>query len=682
MAGNVFRRRTPVEPGPRKGRMLIVSILMALMFFGLIARSWWLQVERNDHYIQRSAGQHKTTITLRASRGPIRDRNGRELALTAMVPSVYAVPRTVADAAAAAAQLAPIIKVDQAVLVRRLSNGRAFTWLARQVEPEVAARVEALAIEGVALRQEPRRFYPNRSLAGSLLGFAGIDGRGLEGIERDFDRYLQGREYTLEALRNAAGKRAMPGGALPPERLTGYGLTLTIDARIQQVAEEALINQVREMEAKSGVVVVMDPHSGDVLALAQTPAFDPNLFREAKAGDWRNRAITDTLEPGSTIKPILISAAIDMKKTRADSVWNGHKGRFRVGRKTITDTHASDELTTLEIIKFSSNVGATQVAQRIGKEAYYRYLRAFGFGEPTGLGLRGEQIGNLRSSKKWGQIHLATFSYGYGFSVTPLQMARAYSVIANGGHLVRPRIVREVVDARGKVIESFPPRRLRRTISARAAKAVTRGLVMVTDDGGTGKRARVPGYLVAGKTGTAYKVDPLVRGYNKNKIRTSFAGFLPADDPRLVIYVAIDEPQNDKRYGGVVAAPVFAAIGREALPYLGVEANQPFKASDTLVEDEDERFVGLEPQSRPWWFQEAVLTGAPSYLVAPDFTGRPLSDVVHKAGEMKLKLSVRGAGLVVSQRPQAGALLPPDAALSVVLERPGTRSSDAPEVVQ
>ena len=672
MGRNVFRRRTPIEPGPRKGRMLILSVFLALAFVGLIIRAWHLQVRSHDHWVERSAGQHETTITFRASRGAIHDRNGRELALTAMVPSVWTDPRAVKNPAAAAAALAPLLGMDVATLQSRLARStKEFVWLKRQISPAIATQVTALKLDGIALKQEPRRFYPNRGLAGPLIGFAGIDGIGLEGIERDYDRYLRGKEYTLEGLRDASGRKAMPGGSVPAEHLSGYNVQLTIDARIQQLAESALFEQVKAMRAAGGVVVVMDPKTGDVLAMAQTPVFDPNLFRRAEPAHWRNRLLTDVLEPGSTMKPLLIAAALDLGKVRANQVWDGMHGRIRVGRKWITDVHGVKEMTTLEIIQRSSNVGAVQVAQRIGKQHFHSYLRAYGLGEPTGIGLRGEQGGTLHDYKRWGQIHLATHAYGYNLSVTPLQMVRAISTIANGGNLMRPRLVKKVTDARGKTVEAFPVRVVRRVLQERAANQAKRGMVMVTQKGGTGRRARIPGFVVAGKTGTANKVDPLVGGYSKTKVTSSFEGFVPAQDPRLAMYIVIDEPK-EARYGGVVAAPIFASIAREALPYLGVEATEPYIAEDFEHEDWADPAEGLDPQARPWWFEEAVLAGAPAHMVVPDLRGAALSEVVDTAAELKMNLAIEGAGLVISQRPKAGALLPPDATIAVTMALPGT----------
>ncbi len=670
---NRFFNRAPVEPGPRKVRMVIVAVLFASALVGLMVRAWYLQVHRHADFVRRSARQHETTIELRASRGAIYDRNGHPLALSAMVPSVFAVPRKIADPAGTSEALAAALHLgdrERLRLAKRLSNGRAFAWVKRQAKPSEAEAVRALELDGVGFQNEPRRFYPAREVAGAVLGFAGIDGVGLEGVERDYDRYLRGRAYVLDGLRDAAGRKAMPGGAVPTDHLTGYSLLLTLDHHIQQITEAVLREQVAEMRARQGVAVVLDPRTGDILAMAQTPDFDPNRFNEEPSSKWRLRCITDVLEPGSTVKPLLIAAAFDAKRARPDSVWDGHKGRMKVGRKWITDVHGEERLTTLEIVQKSSNVGAVQVAQRLGKELWHRYLRAFGFGQHSGIGLRGEQVGALRSAKRWGQIHLATFAYGYGFSVTPLQMARAISALANGGVLMRPRLVREVRDATGDIVEHVPPREQHRVVSARAARDATRAMEMVTGEDGTGKRARVPGYRVAGKTGTANMIGP--GGYSKEKVRSSFVGFVPAQDPRLVIYVAIEEPK-EARYGGLVAAPVFAAIAKKALPYLGVEATEPLTVDDEVEEDDWESAAdGLDPQARAWWFEEAVLTGAPSHLVIPDLRDQPLSVVVSKAAGMQLDLVVEGAGLVRSQRPQPGALLPRDGTLRVRLELPGT----------
>ena len=674
MSRNSFRRHGPTSPGPNRNRLILIAVVMAAAFMGIMLNAWNLQVKRHAHFVGKWA-QHKTSITLTSPRGAIYDNRDRALALSANVPSVYAQPRVVDDAESLAKSLAPILGVSVKTLHKRLASKRAFVWLKRHVSPSVAKAVEALGNKALGLRPEPRRFYPNRALAGSVLGFAGIDGRGLEGVERDFDRHLKGHRYVVPGLRDAVGRRALDAGGLPPDRFAGNTLKLTIDARIQEVAERALNLQVDAMDARGGVVVVMDPQSGDTLALAQTPNFDPNLFKAAKPDHWRLRSITDVLEPGSTIKPLLIAAALDQGLIRPNTAFNGYKGRLKVGRKTVTDVHGEERLNTLEIIQKSSNVGAVQVGQRLGKERWYQYLRAFGFGEPTGIGLRGEQGGRLSQPKRWGQIELATLSYGYGLSVTPLQMARATAVIANGGLLVQPRLVSAVTTPAGKVLEDFEPAAPRRVISAQAARQAAEGMYLVTQEGGTGKNARVAGYQVAGKTGTAYKVDRKLGGYSE-EVRASFTGFVPLNNPALAIYVVVDEPQ-EAQYGGVVAAPIFATIAREILPYLGIAPTEPIDESDPEsrygadAEADQWAAEGIDPQARPWWAEQAVLSGSPTHLSVPDFKGLPLGAVLGRSAELGLEIEVKGAGLVVDQNPQPGALIAPEGRMSVGFALPG-----------
>ncbi|MEE2787948.1 MAG: penicillin-binding protein [Myxococcota bacterium] len=678
MNRNFFRRKAPRERGAGRTRMLVVAVAMALGFIGVLSRAWYLQVERNDLYLKRSKGQHQTTVQVTARRGDIYDRTGRELALSALVPSLYAIPRMVENPTALGSKLAAILKVPAKKIISRLARKNEFIWLKRHVTTQEAKAIANLSNPAVKLRSEPRRFYPNRALAGAVLGFAGIDGHGLEGVERDFDHYLRGKTYSIDALRDARGRYAAKGGALPVDDLAGYSINLSIDARIQQVAERALAAQIEAMDAEAAVAVVMDVRTGDLLAIAQTPAFDPNLFRHARPKDWRNRAITDVLEPGSTIKPFLIAAALDAGKIKKDSIWDGMGGRIRVGAKTITDVHGVEQMTTLEIVQKSSNVGAVQVGQRVGKEVWHRYLRAFGFGADTELGLRGEQIGVLRSWKKWGQIHLATFSYGYGLSVTPIQMVRGMAALANGGLLMKPRLITKVTGPTGVVIEEFPPQVLRRVLSEEASAATREALHMVTLEGGTGRRARVPGYRVAGKTGTAHKVDPKIRGYSKDKVWASFAGFAPLDDPRIAVYVIVDEPKK-AHYGGVVAAPIFAEIVRYALPHLGVEASESTDAYLAHKNGQDtEAFarLALDPQARPWWYERAILTGAKQHLSVPDLSGMSLGEAVAFTQKLGVRLRVDGAGIITAQRPQPGSLVGRDSVLFATLELPG----DAPRV--
>ena len=685
---NIRRPRTPVEPGPRKGRIAVMCVVLACGIVAILGRAFYLQVTRHDDFMKRSESQHRTQLKLQASRGDILDRNGEPFAISAPVDSVYAVPHEVQDVAGTTALLVTALGVEPATISNRLEKKNDFAWIKRQITPSESAVLKGRKLPGIYLTDEPRRFYPNRSIAGALIGFAGVDGSGLEGIERDYDQYLHGKEYVLETMRDARGHQLMTGGYLPQAQLSGLSVVTTIDVRIQQIAEEALTRQVEEMGAKSGFVVIMEPHSGDILAMAQTPRFDPNLFQDAKADEWRNKPITDSLEPGSTIKPFLVAAALDSGKVTPDNIFDGHGGKWQFGNKLIRDVHAVGSMTTYEVVQHSSNIGAVQVGQRLGKELYSAYLNAYGFGEPTGVGLAGEAGGMLHPVSKWGQIHLATMSYGYGLSVTPLQMARAMSCLANGGHLMRPRIVKEVRDARGKVVESFPVREIRRVISDKAASQIGVALYMVTQKGGTGGRANIPGFRVAGKTGTAHKVDAVAGGYSKAKVRSSFLGYVPADDPKLVMYILVDEPQK-AQYGGVVAAPIFSAIGAEVLPYLGVPATEPIVAgadngtgAEVVEEEIEDAAEPVAAKAQAWWLDAKDTTGR--RISMPDLRGVPLADVLSQAAALKVEVEIEGAGVVVSQRPAPGVVVKPEDTIAVVLALPGetahARNDSAPTV--
>jgi cell division protein FtsI (penicillin-binding protein 3) len=677
---NLRRPKTPAEPGPRKGRILVMCVFLGMGIVAILGRAFYLQIDRHEDFMKRSEGQHRTQLKLQASRGDILDRNSQPFAISAPVASVYAVPHEVTDIAGTVATLVEILGVEPARMAARLEKKNDFAWIARQIGPAETKLMQGRKLPGIYLTDEPRRFYPNRTIGGAIVGFAGVDGNGLEGIERDYDRYLHGKEYVLDTMRDARGRQLLTGGYLPQEQLSGLNVILTIDMRIQQVAEQAVARQVEEMGAKSGFVVVMEPNTGDILAMAQTPSFDPNLFHEAQADEWRNKPITDSLEPGSTIKPFLVAAALDAGKVTPDSVFDGHGGKWQFGKKLIRDVHGLGSMNTFQVVQFSSNIGAVQVGQRLGKDLYGAYLTAYGFGEPTGVGLSGETGGILRSPTKWGQIHLATMSYGYGLSVTPLQMCRGMAALANGGHLMRPRIVKEIRDARGNLVESFPVRELRRVISDKASSQIREALYMVTLKGGTGGRAVIPGYRVGGKTGTAHKVDAVAGGYAKNKVRSSFVGFVPVEDPKLVMYILVDEPTK-AQYGGVVAAPIFKSIGEEILPYLGVRATEPIvagagadsgTAADVAEAEIEDAFEPVEARTQAWWMEAKDPTG--KRVTMPDLRGAPLADVLTQVAALGVEIDIEGAGVVVSQRPAPGVVVKPDDIVSVALNLPGDSS--------
>ncbi|MFN3201768.1 MAG: penicillin-binding protein [Bradymonadia bacterium] len=665
--------RSHAVKGVRLGRMSTVFTLLMVVYAVLMVRAWMLQVHRHEHYVDKADRQHKRLVTLRARRGQIRDRGGQVLANTANGKSVGAFRQDLGEQAEASVQaLSEILRLDRRSIHRKLvGNKKGFVWLKRHVTPEEAKAIEAAKLPGVVVEVEPRRFYPKGTLAGPLLGFTNIDGLGSGGLEKTFDRYLQGQVYTLEALRDAKGRRLLTDGYLPAEKLRGLDVVLTIDSYIQQVAEEALTTHVKKMRAKEGLVVVLDPATGDILAMAQTPEFDPNLYRRSKAADRRIRSVVNVLEPGSTIKPLLVASALDARVVRPNMVWDGMKGRMKLGRRTIRDAHVEESFTTYEVVQKSSNIGAVQIAQRLGKSDYHGYLKAFGFGETTGVELPGEARGVLNDFRRWGTTHLATHAYGYGLSVTPLQMATAMATLANDGVRMKPRLVQAVVDGTGEVVRDFPPREVRTVIKPKAVKQIREALVMVTQPGGTGTPARVPGYVVAGKTGTARK---LINGkYSKDHTVASFSGFAPAQSPKVVIYVMVDEPKEAKS-GSKAAAPVFSAIASKVLPYLGVQPTEHY--AHESARQVQEPIPELDAQATPWWFTSDKIAGGATHVRTPDLRGMSLKELLSAVKPIGRHVEIEGAGLVVEQKPQAGALLAPEQTLTVVLALPGARTGE------
>ncbi|MBU0552974.1 transpeptidase family protein [Myxococcota bacterium] len=675
-----LRRRHGPRPanGPLRARARWVIVALVVFAAALVARALYLQVAQHDRYATQGEAQKRTTLTLEGRRGNIYDRDGALLASTAYAQSVVAQPGKIKRPAEVWAKLAGALPLGP--MPARFASGRGdFLWVQRHISPQAAAAVEALGLEGIELYPEPHRHYPKGDLAGALLGFVDIDGNGREGLEKNFDGVLRGQSFDMEAVRTsgrtAASRRvATPAGIIPIEQLAGRHLRTTLHSGIQHVTQQALYAQVKAMRAADGIAIVMDPRTGDVLAMAQTPSFDPNQYRSsADKRGWRNRLVEHASEPGSTIKPILISSAMDAKGVRPDRIWPAFHGRIRVGRHLIRDTHRmeNNRMTTLEIIQHSSNVGAIQVAQLLGRETYHSYLRAFGFGETTGLGINPESRGILDPPNTWRQARLATASYGYGISVTAIQMVRAYSALANRGILMRPRLVSAILGPDGTPLEDFPPRQARRVLSAQAAEDAIRGMIMVTQKGGTGQKARIPGHQVAGKTGTSNLRNEHTGRYDKDRYRASFIGFAPAEDPRLVIYVAVDDPR-EAHYGGAVAAPVFAQIAAQGLSMLGVPSTSDgLAAAEDVGEAEEQAAEAIDPQLRPWWWVPGHLDGASKRVVVPDLRGATLTEAIAKAAERGIRVQIEGSGQVRGQTPQAGGVLAPDEILKLKLAQPG-----------
>jgi cell division protein FtsI (penicillin-binding protein 3) len=506
-------------------------------------------------------------------------------------------------------------------------------------------------------------------IAGNVIGYRQIDDeKGLNGLEAYYEELLKGREFVVEGFINNDQQISYKHGIpIDLKFEEGYSLKTTIDIRIQQIVERALEEQVKAMRAVSGTVIMMDPFTGDILALAQYPGYDPNEYQKTDPKLHTNRSVSHPSEPGSTIKPILVAAALNMGKVTENTILQGYGGSMMLGKYRITDHHKQKEFTTLEVIQHSSNIGAVQIAQRIGAENYYQYLKSFGLGEKTEVGLPNESRGYIRDYRTWGGIvGLGTHAYGYGFSATAMQMTQAMSVIANGGELIAPRLVSHFIEPTGKEIP-IPIQIKQKVLSTEATKSTIKGLLMVTESG-TAMKANIKGYKVAGKTGTANRVSG--KGYNKDKVGASFIGFVPAEHPRYVMYVCIDEPNTESNFGGLISAPVFSRVGQEVLPYLGsmpTETIQEVKFSEDHVEGTD--VAEVRSIYRPWWTKDRFLNNAPPETIVPDLAEANLAEVFEQADQLDLNLKIKGVGKVISQKPESGELVPDDRIVEVTLAR-------------
>ena len=554
--------------GKGAGRRAVLGLCFLVGFAVLFFRFFDLQVLQAETMMQKARQQHEKIITLDSNRGAIVDRQGKPLALNLDVPSVYATPSSIDDPARVARRLARVLGIPREPLEKRLRAGRDFIWIQRKIEDARVERLNDLAIPGVGVVVEARRFYPKGTLLAHVLGFAGIDSQGLEGLENGYDEHLRGPVHRVVLQRDALGRVIIPESRRAPQPLSGHAISLTIDEVIQYIAEHALDRAVRDTKARGGAVLVMAPDTGQMLAWALRPTFDPNQIHQASPEQWRNRGVTDPYEPGSTLKVVLAAAALESNSITPDTLLYAGDGEVPISGTVIHDQEKAGWVTFREAVQRSSNVAFVKMSLNLKPERVYRFLRTFGFGEKTGIDLPGESVGILRRPDQWSQRSLPSLAIGQEIAVTPLQLLTAVSAIANEGWLMRPFLVREISDHEGRSIWEHVPHIRRRPISAETAQTVTDLLVNVVERG-TGKRAAVPGYRVAGKTGTAQKVDPETGTYSPTKFVGSFVGFVPAEDPQLAILVVIDEPQGPA-WGGVVAAPVFRQVAEQALRYLSV----------------------------------------------------------------------------------------------------------------
>lgn len=642
------------------------TVLMALVLVGaslVVMRAYKLQVEDNQDLSEMVDEQSVRTVKLAPKRGTVRDRNGAVLAVSVEADSVFANPRRMREEGVnierAAAGLSRILGTEPTSTYKRLRRDKLFVWIKRHVTPQQAQKVAELGIPGVRLQREPKRYYPNGTLASHLLGFVNVDGEGIAGLELSQNESLKGLERNVRALRDSRGRVVFADTFFEEHSVLGSDIELSIDRMIQHIAERELTLAAHTFEAKAASVVVMDPQSGDILAMANYPTFDPNRPGAFPVDARRNRAVTDPYEPGSTLKQFTIAGALSRGVIRPDERFDCQEGAMDIGEDTIHDTAKHGLLTPAKILAKSSNIGAAKIGAELGKKNLFRTLRAFGFGRRFDIELPGETRGILRHYSEWYDLDAATIAFGQGISVSTLQLATATAALANGGKLMQPRIVRSIVDASGTVQQTFHTRVVRRPIPPRVATMVSEMMIGVTGDEGTGTEAALDGYLVAGKTGTAEKADHSRGGYSEDRWVASFTGFVPATSPRLVITVAIDEPVI-AHGGGTVAGPVFRRIAERSLRYLGVAPRAIGKPLARRVKPE-EKVVEVTAEHNG-----EVPDG---YVRVPDFTKLHARGAFTKGTQLGINVELRGSGTVAWQLPEAGQVLPKGAVVTLGLER-------------
>ena len=654
-----------------KSRLMVAAGALVLWVIGIEIRLFVLQVLQHDQLVARADRQQMSTVDAPAKRGEIFDRNGRLLAYSVDADTIYAVPTEIDDAAVAARQLCNALD-DCTPKMReelrdRLAQKRSFAFVRRRATPLQAKRVAALKLEGIGFRKESKRYYPNRELAAHLLGYVGVDNVGLGGLEATYDKIVRGREGKLLVQTDA---RRQVFSRLERSPTAGGSLELTIDEHLQHIAEREVKAGVEAARADGGTAVIMDPHNGEILAMASYPTFNPNDYGDAPETARRNRAVQDLYEPGSTFKLVTASAALQEKVIRPGDIIDTLHGVIKFpGRKPITDMgHDYGPLSFTDVIVKSSNVGAIQVGLRVGAERMGLYIRRFGFGRPTSPDFPGESPGIVWDSAKLNDSALASVSMGYQVGVTPLQMAAAASVVANGGTLYEPHVVRATIkNGQRTVVE---PKAVRQAILPETAATVTEIMEKVVTDG-TGKNARLVSYNVAGKTGTA---DKLVNGrYSPYQQNVSFVGFVPSRAPALTIIVMVDSPRVGGDTGGAIAAPIWKRIADGALRHLGVTPSiNP--VPPIMVARNEQSPVAPTAAKEP---SVVAMPASMSDTGLPDLRGMSARDALREVARLGLAARMSGIGFVVDQDPPAGSPLEPGATCTLVLNRVLPRSPAA-----
>ena len=675
-------------------RLLVVYLLLAVWVVGLAGRLVHLQIFNGEEYHLKAQQQQIGFIELSPLRGDILDRHLDELAISIKIDSVFANPRAVQEPLLTAKLLSPLLQEHQQELYEKLIADRAFVYLARKIPPRQAEQIKELNLDGIYFQQETKRVYPARELAAHVLGFVGLDNEGLSGLEYLYDDQIKGQKAKVHLRFDA--KRNSFAGESRTDLSDGNVIVLNIDRPIQYILEQALQEAVTSSRALNGSAIVMDPSTGEVLAMSSYPSFNPNRHGDFNAPARRNRAILDIYEPGSTFKVVPFSAVLNEDLADVSESIDCRVGTLRIGRKTYREAKRSFGLLNFsEVLAKSSNVGTIKLGLRLGDEKLHAYLKRFGLGEKTGIDLPGEQSGLLRPPTEWSRISIGAISIGQEIGVTAIQMLRTVCAVANGGYLVTPQMVRRILTPDGNVL--YEPQPTKEPILRDETAAKMKEALHLVVRAGTGRTAQLAGYSSAGKTGTAQK---FVAGeYSQSKFIASYVGFAPLQDPVLATIVVINEPRG-KYYGGQVAAPAFKQIMERSLIHLRVPQDRPAEVDPTDSRKLDLELVSSDGVSIPdeqlprESLEETVLTlieGAASRhqsqakitfetsaFALPDFLGLSLREVVRECTRLGLRLKILGSGLVVGQRPPSGSKVSKGAVCEVFFSNKG---NDAPSEI-
>lgn len=654
-----------------KAKIITVFVFICFLWSLLIFRAAYLQFLPHDKLNALQTRQFQTVVTLPARRGTIYDTNGKELAMSSPSYSLYADPKIIQDKKKLSVTLSKITGQNQRDILNKIKDGKKrFVWLDRLLSASAAEEIRQLKVKGLGLVEDWKRVYPNDGLLGSTLGFLGKEGQALEGIELFHDKALRGEKKKVITRRDARGRPLVQDGLLFAENPQGKEMKLTIDSDLQYFVESEMSRVIREHDATGGWVVVLDAKTSAIRAVASLPSFDPNNPQNAAAFVRRNRAITDTFEPGSTLKTFVIADAIDNEVVKPNTKIFCENGHFRIGKRVIREAekdHSQGLITVNEVLAYSSNIGTSKIALKMGDEKLKSGLQAFGFGEKSGVDLPGEAKG-ITVKLPWNDHLIANVSFGQGITVTPLQLANAYAVIANGGLLRRPYIVESVTDADTGETAVTEPHDIRRVISEETAAKMRLMLAGVTAEKGTGMAARVPGYIVGGKTGTAQKVKTVGRGYMQGGYIGSFGGFIPANDPRFVIFVGIDHPKKNGYYGSIVAAPLFSKIASYAVRKSGVN---PEILTETTITKAMIQADNKTQVDRDLDLSAADISAVAKRKrsdVAPYMKTLTLREALNMAADSGIQLKFVGSGKVESTIPDSGQPLDETRQMTVILK--------------